>query len=843
MINIFDVTQSTGIEIKEVISYPAKNARFSNIPDDLELNIKERLGALYPEGLYFHQAKAINAGLQKKNVCVATPTASGKTVIFTSIAISHLLKTQKSGAVLALYPAKALLHDQEKKWKEAVSGMDIKVIIIDGGTEVSKRFDLLKDSQILLMTPDVLHAWVLSKTDNIEIQKFLAALSIVIIDEAHYYDGVFGTNMAYLLHRLRAVSGVNQFLASSATIGNPIAFLKLLTGLEFELISSNDDGSSASEKSIMLCRMPLRTSPKFCKNLIREYSLGEHGPFLIFVDSRKRAEEEARRLNNESHKLLRALLHEHIDDDATEKELDPRVLPYRAGYEEDDREAIQNAITNGKLLGVVTTSALELGIDIGNIELVIMLGTPPSIKSFWQRAGRIRKKGNVLLIDLDGRITSSGLQQYLEREPEPNWLYLDNEYLQYVNALCAAEEQQQSPKLLYSKKPLSTLPSIFIELLNNEINPSRPISTELYPLKQQAIANSSAHHAFPLRSGIEKTYKVICPQIPNKRLGTLSYSQVLREAFPGAIYSYLTKPYRVFELKHTKGEISTAKSKNGHTSPIVQTAVFPRFADQLYYIHKSSDEFIAECRLQVSERVIGFTERIGQNTTEILYGIGSPYSQRPLIRYIDTTGVCFYFTDGQLQGESIGKYIGLAFCKICSVQERDIGWGTFISQASPLEAGPIRGFSIYDSTYGSLRLTKQITLYLNEILDEAERIATEEGARKIAANINKIKMQIATFGQTQQNIVNPDFFGLTSETDWVTVIAPNQKAILHDGQARINEEVEVLDYAYTRQGIMYRLQSSHNNVEWRVSTNVIQPIHGVTKFEKYNLDTGEKKPL
>ena len=123
------------------------------------------------------------------------------------------------------------------------------------------------------------------------------------------------------------------------------------------------------------------------------------------------------------------------------------------------------------LLGVVTTSALELGIDIGDIELVVMLGAPPSVKSFWQRAGRSGRstRGAVVLLDMDGQISAMGLQKYIERAHEPNWLYLDNEYLQYANALCAAEEQQQTIKPLYSRAPFASLPAAFTDLLEDVI--------------------------------------------------------------------------------------------------------------------------------------------------------------------------------------------------------------------------------------------------------------------------------------------------------------------------------------------------------------------------------------
>jgi DEAD/DEAH box helicase domain-containing protein len=846
MIRILDlerIAQNAGSEISESLSYSARPAKFSGIPTNLHSDVEMRIKSLYPNGLYTHQTKAIKLGLDGRNVCVATPTASGKTLTFTAIAISSLL-SNKGTVILALYPAKALLRDQEWKWEGAVKGTGLRITVIDGSVEISQRASRLAQAQIILMTPDVLHAWLMSKLDQTEIRTFLATLNLVILDEVHIYDGIFGTNMSYLLRRLRAVSGVSQFLASSATIGDPVGFLNRLTGIEFVVIGNDDDGAAVPEKHIMLCRMPIRKVQKFLTGLMQECASGKHGRFLLFADSRKRVEEIAA----DGHRLLHKTEESSSDsedvDDILTHMIEPKVLPYRAGYEEEDRENIQKALTTGNLLGVITTSALELGIDIGDIELVVMLGEPPSVKSFWQRAGRAGRlnQGMIVLLDLDGRVTSMGLQSYLNRPPEPNWLYLDNEYLQYANALCAAEEQQQTVKSLYSKIPFSTLPKTFLELLDNELEPIRSIPYDLYPLKQQAIGSASPHRAFPLRSGIEKTYRVICSTMPGQRLGTLTYSQVLHEAFPGAIYRYLTKPYRVFELKHTKGEITTSKAKGGgRTSPNIQTAVFPQFNDAMYFIRRSDSEFIAECRLQVSERVIGFTEQWGQNKNEILYAPGNQYSQKPLNRYIDTTGVCFFFRNEQLQREKLGKYIGLAFCNVCSVQERDIGFGGFISQSSPIDSSAVKGFAVYDSAYGSLRLTRQIPQRLNEILKEAIRIAMVEGASQIAAGIEEIARQLELFGQTQENITATEIFTTGDDDGWIIVIAANQPAICHDGQSHINEEVTVLSYVYTPQGIRYTLKGVRDDVKWQVTAAMIRPINGVSKLEQYNINTGDTK--
>jgi len=848
------VAHENGTAISELIVLPSTEARYANIPQRLHPLVSERLSSLYPAGLYFHQALGINLGLEGKSICVATPTASGKTVVFTSITLSILI-TNPGAVALALYPAKALIHDQEIKWQEATKGTAIRTAIIHGGVLRASRIELLKNSKIVLMTPDVLHAWLLAGLNEPEIRRFLGALQIVIIDEAHIYDGVFGTNMAYLLRRLRAVSGVNQVLASSATIGEPVSFLKKLTGLECDLIGRQEDGTATPPKHVFLCQISPRAAGHFVKSLVKELRENNVGRFLVFVDSRKKVEELASSVMKASGSGTEEDEPESVPEGEETVDADQvidlaaqyAVLPYRAGYEEVDRAAIQTALTNGQLRGVISTSALELGIDIGEIALVVNLGTPSTIKSFWQRAGRAGRKteGYVLLLDTDGRVSGIGLRHYLEQPPESNWFYLDNEYLQYANALCAADERQQAVHPLYSSSPLFDLPENFRALLENEITPTRSIPNELYPLKQQALASGNPHFAFPVRTGIEKTYQVECSHMPGQGLGSLTYSQLLREAFPGAIYRYMGRPYRVWNLKHAQGKVIAQKAK-GHsiTRPTSQTMVFPQFGDEIYFLARSESAFICECKVQVSLRLIGFIEQYGNNKKEVKYEAACPYAQKPLTNYYDTTGVCFFFPNEELQREALGRYIASAFCRVCAIQDRDIGVGLFISSSvSPIGQSQIKGFAVFDTTVGSLRLTRQIPTNLQEILHEGARMARDEDANKIAAGLDLLIESLSILRQHEIGTLINTVFDPGSDDGWITVVRDDQNAICHDGNSHIHEEVVVLGYLFTPQGITYKLRHPQDGIQWQVAANMIHPISGVTQLEQYNINTGEVRPV
>lgn len=850
---LHEIAHENMCSISESIGIPSKQARYLPVPGQLHQKVRERLSALYPAGLYHHQALAIQLGIDGGSLCVATPTASGKTVIFTSVAVSLLLENPGT-VVLALYPAKALIHDQERKWLEATKYTELETVIIHGGIPKQSRIELLKRSRIVLMTPDVMHAWLLAGLDEPAIRRFLGALKLVILDEAHIYDGVFGTNMAYLLRRLRAVSGVHQILASSATIGEPVVFLKELTGLDSALIGIQEDGTAAPPKHVMLCQLSPRAVLPLLKGLVRKLSINPVGRFLVFVDSRKKVEELASSVMKPTDQSVAEDEPEAVPDGVESLDADQMVdlatkyavLPYRAGYEEEDRAAIQTALTNGDLKGVISTSALELGIDIGEIALVVNLGTPPTIKSFWQRAGRAGRKeeGYVLLLDTDGRIATTGLGRYLEKPPEPNWFYMDNEYLQYANALCAADERQQAAQPLYSASTLTDLPENFRALLENEITPTRSIPHELYPLKQQALASGNPHYAFPVRTGIEKTYQVECPNLPNQKLGSLTYSQLLREAFPGALYRYMGRPYRVWNIKHAQGKVTVQKVRGyGITRPTSQTKVFPQFADDIYFLSRSESSFICECQVQVSLRLVGFVEQYGNNKKDVKYEAGCSYSQKPLTNYYDTTGVCFYFPQEELQREALARYIAGAFCRICAVRDRDVGAGMFVSaNISPIGQGQIKGLAVFDTTVGSLRLTRQLPDKLEEIIQEAIRMAREEDANKIAADLESIAEKIPDLNKQNLRAIDNTIFDPGSTDGWITVVAMNQNAICHDGSSHINEEVIVLSYLFTPQGISYKLKHPKDGILWQVTANMIHPINGVTQLEQYNINTGEVRP-
>lgn len=821
------LAEQSGFEVLDEISLPGRMPKYAPVPSDIHPAVRDALTHLYPKGLYSHQAQGLRLLLDGQDLCLATPTASGKSLVFMT-ATADRLKHDPETRTLALYPAKALLQDQLAKWKSALEPLGVTPTYIDGAVPTDARLALLEKHRVVLMTPDVAHAWLMSHLKAREVRGFLARLRLLILDEAHVYDGVFGTNMAYFIRRLLAVSGVERVISSTATIGEPGDFIERLTGRRPAVLDQEDDGATSRRKTVLLARHGSGNPFERLVNLVSHIARAGMSRFLAFGDSRKMVEQLVATVQRST---------------SREPEGQLRILPYRAGYEEKDRHAIQQSLMRGDVTGVVSTSALELGLDIGEINMVLLLSTPPSVKAFWQRLGRAGREndGLCLLIDDSGIITSAstGLRGYLQKAPEPGWLYLQNPYIQYSHALCAAVEASEADKGQYSKQPFQSLPADFTRFLENELNPTESVPDELYSLKQRA--QSGPHYEFPLRSGIEKNLHVgEQGGPPGTGLGTLAYAQALREAYPGAIYYYMALPYRVWQFNYRSGEIRVKRERQWTTQPTLQNMVFPKFPGGVLNIRRSDTGFVTEAEVQVSERVMGFTEQRGPNKIPHPYEQGSPYAQRPVSRFFATTGVCWYFPHRAVLSESVTHWVLTAFCAVCGIQERDLGVGTFHTKPSSIWDMQCQGVCIYDAVHGSLRLTKQLVERLAEVLHAARQLteALEPRDATLEANLELLQECVNATNPSAVNIVERP---VETASDWVTVIAPGQQAIHLEENG--SEEVQITTFRYTPQGPMYQLVPLRSDLfTWLVKASSIIPIHGVTELLEANLMTGETRP-
>jgi DEAD/DEAH box helicase domain-containing protein len=705
---------------------------------------------------------------------------------------------------------------------------------MDGGVPAELRPQILKSSNVVLMTPDVAHAWLMSNLREREVSAFLSNLCLLVLDEAHAYEGVFGTNMAYFMRRLGVVAGKHRLICSTATLGAPETFISQLTGRNTVSFGLDADASSTPEKAILLARETAGKPFESMVGLMVALARAERGRFLAFADSGRMVEQVVSASYRQGQPVKETEEEAESSEDEEAAQGKPSLLPYRAGYEVEDRRAIQKALAQGQLAGVVSTSAMELGIDIGEIDLVVMLNLPPSVKAFWQRFGRGGRKnpGVCLLIDNRGTVTDAkrGLEWYLKRPLEASWLYLENRYIQYSNALCAATELGG-----VGKEPgaaFASLPPSFQQMLENELNPTEIVASDLYPLKQRA--QGGPHREFPIRSGIEQDFRVQTTM--GLRLGNLMMSQVLREAYPGAVYYYMARPYRIYRFRYRDGEIGAKPEKRWSTRPIAQTMVFPRFQGGTKNLYRSDRGFIAESELQVSERVLGFTEQRGSLKMDHRYGPESPYYQREITRFFETTGVCWYFPEKQATAEAVALLVRDAFCLDFGIQERDLGVGTFFSRESPLGSDRCQGACVFDSVNGSLRLSQRLAEKFPEVVSSALALARSQGEVEALAALELL----GTFAAEVQPVAPESPPGLPpADQEWTTVIARGEKAVYYaDGGT---QEVKVLSYRYTPQGLMYELEPEKEGVKWMVTASAVQPLYGETRLLKVNLMTGEEQ--
>lgn len=809
-----------GFTVSEPHFIDSRSPDFYPVPTELHEEVFSFLKNKYSNGLYSHQAEAIRKFIDdEQDICLATSTSSGKSLAFMT-ATADLLKYDTSAKVIAFYPAKALIRDQTRKWQEIFDFLGLSLGFIDGSVAIEERLNILHKNSLILMTPDVAHAWLMSNRKLKEIDEFLKRLKLIILDEAHIYEGVFGTNMSYFLRRLQAVSNIEKIISSTATIGNPKDFVEKLTGRKPFVFTSEEDGSPNPPRAILTVSPSGNKIEQIAKAL-NKLANADVGTFLAFGDSRKAVELIVAAAKRKKTK--------QEDDSNLSKAVEllesANVLPYRAGYEEEDRQTIQKSLEEGELRGVVATSALELGIDIGEIEIVFLLGVPPTTKSFWQRFGRAGRKkiGLCILIDDLGIISNlpNGLKDYLAKKPEKEWLYLENKYIQYVNALCASNE---TPWL--SAIPFQTLPTEFSQFILNEINPTQAVSQDLFVLKQRG--QNSPHKQFPIRNGIEKRFRV---KSEFDLLGDVTLSQAIRETYPGAVYYYMSRPYRVIGMKPKQSEIVVRREKYYTTKPILQSMAFPNFTN-LLHLWRSKDNFIAEVEMQVSERLLGFIESRGSNKIEEKYELGSSFYQKPINRMFQTTGVCWSIE--KFADERIAEAIFKTFCDCYGIQSRDVGYGRFYSPISPFDFKKIQGLCIFDLTYGSLRLTQNLAENFSHIVDEAFERAKLEDAN-LAFLLVQFRKEVMRQNFDKVKLDHVNFEG----QDWEMVFAENEKVLYQESEDN-SEVVKVKNFRYTPRGIQYDLINEKNSsVMTLIDKSKVFPLSDKTKMIKFNLYTGE----
>lgn len=517
---------------------PARPPRYAEWPAGLDPRIVRVLTERGIPRPYTHQADAIRiAGIERKSVCVVTPTASGKTLCYNVPVIDAILKNPKSRA-LYLFPTKALSHDQYREVYDVAQGVGegIKIYTFDGDTPQAARATLRNAGQIVVTNPDMLHTGILPH--HSKWMKLFENLTYVVIDEVHQYRGVFGSHVANVIRRLTRICEFYRsrptFICCSATIANPRELAESLLEQPVELVDRN--GAPAGKKTFIFYNPPIvnaelgiRRSVKTEARRLAARFLSRDIQTLIFARSRLLVEVIATYLRRTMVKL-------HRSPDA--------IAGYRSGYLPSERRAIEQGIKSGRLLGIVSTNALELGIDIGSLDVAILAGWPGSVASAWQQGGRAgRKAGDSAVILI---ADSSALDQFLMSHPE-----------YFFGA--PAEQGIVNPDNLSILVSHLKCACFELPFENSESFGRTRVHEVLERLEEGQVLRHSgdrwyfASDAYPaeevsLRAGVEENFVVLDTSRENKLVAEVDFDSAPFLIHPDAIYIHQGRQYVVDRL-------------------------------------------------------------------------------------------------------------------------------------------------------------------------------------------------------------------------------------------------------------------------------------------------------
>jgi DEAD/DEAH box helicase domain-containing protein len=513
-------------------------ARWASPPAELHPEVLSALEQMGMARLYSHQREAVYASWEAPTI-VTTGTASGKSMCFNLPTLDVLCRDRRARA-LYLYPTKALAQDQARGLARFGLERHVRPALYVGDTPREARADIRRGANLVLTNPDMLHVGILPHHPSWA--DFMANLAVVVVDEAHVYRGVFGSHVANVLRRLRRVANAYgttpRFILASATIANPVELAERLTGLD-DIRLIDDDGAPAPQRDIAMFNPPLVDEHTGSRRPV----LGEASELvsdlirtgarvICFMSSRKRVELMCQ--------AVRANLAE------TDPELADGVAPYRAGYTAAQRRDLEERLLQGDLSAIVTTNALELGIDIGELDAAVVVtfpGTVASLRQMWGRAGR---RGRGLAVYMAGEDALDQFfcrhpSEFLERPVEAAILDHASSQIHAAHLLCAAHEGplgrddeavlgdrwEQTAETLVSAGQLRKRPSDGCYV---------PRRADDYPARHISLRSVSSHTVSVVDSSSGEV------------LGTVESMRAHSTVHTGAIYLHLGRSYEVHEL-------------------------------------------------------------------------------------------------------------------------------------------------------------------------------------------------------------------------------------------------------------------------------------------------------
>ncbi|MET0557164.1 MAG: DEAD/DEAH box helicase [Solirubrobacterales bacterium] len=680
------------------------------LPKALAPGLVEALERSGVESLYTHQLAAYETAAES-DLVVTSGTASGKSLAFNLPVLDGIARQPKRRA-LYLYPTKALAQDQARKLLQ-LRPPGLREAIYDGDTPREERPAIRRKSNLILTNPDMLHVGILPHHKSWG--DFIANLGWVVVDEAHTYRGVFGSHVANVLRRLRRIARAYgaepRFLLASATIANPVELAERLVGTEFELI--DDDGAPRAGRELAMWNPPLidkatgtrRSALSEAADLLAEL-VTQNVRTICFLKSRRGIE------------LIQRFALENLERRG-KPELAARIAPYRGGYTPQQRREIEGRLSRGELLAVVATDALELGIDVGELDAAICVtfpGTVASLRQMWGRAGRRRRGLAVYVAGQDAldQFFCRHPEEFLGRPVEAAILDHGNDQIASRHLIAAAYELPLTDEddEIFGPEWRGRAERL---VAAGEL---RGTGGKLLPRRSEFVASR-----IPLRSASADSVAVI-ERESGEMLGLVEAERAFTTIHPGAVYLHLGRSYEVERLDvEERRAIVSRFDGDWYTRPKKETEIY---IERLREQRQVAGVELHFGEVSVTEQVIAF-QRVSISDQEPIDIVALELPEQQFV-----TQALWYVlpqrlsgalpTDALLGSLHATEHSQIAVLPLIAMCDRwDIGG---LSTNVHFQTGRSTIF-IYDGHPGGVGITRRGYEEFERLLGDAERLIAE----------------------------------------------------------------------------------------------------------------------
>ena len=687
-----------------------RRSRPAPLPVEIHPGLRDALGRVGIDSLYSHQLRAFELA-EDSNLVITSGTASGKSLAFNLPVLNSIAARPKDRA-LYLYPTKALAQDQARKLAQ-LRPPNLREAIYDGDTPREERPEIRRKSNLVLTNPDMLHVALLP--NHAGWGNFLANLEWVVVDEAHTYRGVFGSHVANVLRRLRRLARhygrEPRFLLASATIANPVELAEELVGTQFELV--DDDGAPRAGREIAMWNPPLtdersgtrRSALSEAADLLAEL-VSQNVRTICFLKSRRGIE------------LIQRFARENLERRG-KPELAKRIAPYRGGYTPQQRREIETRLAAGELLAVVATDALELGIDVGELDAAICTtfpGTVASLRQMWGRAGRRRRGLAVYVAGQDAldQFFCRHPEEFLGRPVEAAILDHGNDQIASRHLIAAAYE------LPLTNEDDEIFGDGWRERAERLVAAGelRAVGGKLLPRRSEFVANRIA-----LRSASADSVAVI-EREAGEMLGMVEAERAFTTIHPGAVYLHLGRSYEVdrLDIQERRALVSSFDG-DWYTRPKKETEIY---IERLHEQRQVAGVELNFGEVSVTEQVIAF-QRVSVSDQEPIDIVALELPEQNFV----TQALWYVLPDklsGKLPTEALlgslhaTEHSQIAVLPLIAMCDRwDIGG---LSTNVHFQTGRSTIF-IYDGHPGGVGITRRGYEEFERLLGDAERLIAE----------------------------------------------------------------------------------------------------------------------